>query len=780
MPNSKPEIIVNATVNAASASKIVEKLQNAFRLHTAGELEKARVVYEEILILNPKHFEALQLSGMVAAQTKQWDKSLVLFTDALKINITSAIVHNNRGIVLKELTRLDEALACYDLAIEYKPNYAEAYYNRGIVLNELKRLEDALSSYDGAINFKRDFAEAYLNRGTVLKQLKHLEDALTSYDLAIEYKPEYAEAYSNRGILLNELKRLEEALASFDRAIDYRPEYAEAFYNRGIVLNGLKRFEDALASYDRAIEFKPEYAEAYYNRGIVLNGLKRLEDALASYDGAIEYKHDFTDAYYNRGVALQELERLDEALSSYEMVLKLNPNYPHIKGDILYMMTSVNKWDSYDALLESINHDIFENKLSASPFGHQGVCNNPMTLYYAAKIFSNFKYPPLINLSKNNKRIINKKIKIAYLCGEFRQQATSILMINLWENHDKNKFEIIALDNGWDDKSKIRERIERAFDKLINISEMNDLEVANFINEENVDILINLNCFFGLSRNIVFSYKPAPIQVNYLGFPGTLGASYLDYIIADQTTIPKEYQEFYSEKVVYLPNSYQVNDKQRLIADKIFTKEELGLPKDSFVFCCFNNNYKITPHTFDGWVRILKAVEGSVLWLLEDNTTAGINLRKEVQNRGLDPNRLVFAKRIKLPEHLARQRVADLFIDTLPYNAHTTASDALWAGLPVLTCMGESFASRVAASLLNAIELPELITTTQAQYEATAIELATNPTKLKAIKMKLERNRLTTPLFDTKRFTKHIEAAYTQMYERYRADLPPVHIYIED
>jgi predicted O-linked N-acetylglucosamine transferase (SPINDLY family) len=257
-------------------------------------------------------------------------------------------------------------------------------------------------------------------------------------------------------------------------------------------------------------------------------------------------------------------------------------------------------------------------------------------------------------------------------------------------------------------------------------------------------------------------------------------AEYIDYIIADPIIIPTESQQYYSEKIVYLPNSYQVNDRQRSMTDKVFTKDELGLPKDSFVFCCFNNNYKITPNTFDGWVRILKVVKGSVLWLLEDNPIAVLNLRKEAQVRGLDPNRLVFAKRANPPEHLARHRAADLFIDTLPYNAHTTASDALWAGLPVLTCMGESFASRVAASLLNAIELPELITTTQKQYEARAIELATNPEKLKAIKYKLERNRLTTALFDTPRFTKHIEAAYKQMYERYQDDLPLNNIYIEN
>jgi predicted O-linked N-acetylglucosamine transferase (SPINDLY family) len=582
-----------------------------------------------------------------------------------------------------------------------------------------------------------------------------------------------------QGLSLHQQGQLAQAEQIYAQVLALQPVHFDALHLSGVIALQSKNPALAVELIGKAIEIKPDYAAAYYNRGLALQELKRLEEALSSYDRAIEIKPDFEEAYLNRGNALRKLKLLDEALASYEMVFILNPNYPFIKGEIIHTMMLVNKWDSHDALIDSINQDVTENKLSASPFGYQGVCNAPVLLYKAAKIFSYSKFPPQKYLINKTKRVINEKIKIAYLCGEFRNQATSILMINLWENHDKNKFEIIGLDNGYDDKSKIRERIEKAFDKLIDISKMNDLKIVEFIYEENIDILVNLNCFFGLARNIVFSYKPAPVQVNYLGFPGTLGANYLDYIISDKTVIPKKYQEFYSEKIVYLPNSYQVNDRQRVISDKVFTKEELGLPNDGFIFCCFNNNYKITPNTFGGWVRILKAVEGSVLWLLEDNPTARLNLRKEAENRGLNPNRLVFAKRMKLPEHLARHRVTDLFLDTLPYNAHTTASDALWAGIPVLTCVGESFASRVAASLLNAIELPDLITTTQAEYEAKAIELANNPAKLKAIKDKLERNRLTTALFDTPRFTKHIEAAFTQIYERYQSDLPPDHIYID-
>jgi predicted O-linked N-acetylglucosamine transferase (SPINDLY family) len=351
-------------------------------------------------------------------------------------------------------------------------------------------------------------------------------------------------------------------------------------------------------------------------------------------------------------------------------------------------------------------------------------------------------------------------------------------MTRVWELHDKSMFEIFAFDNGWDDGSKYRQRITRAFNNLFDISRLSDLDAAKLIQENEIDILINLNGFFGLGRQEIFSYRPAPIQVNYLGFPGTMGADYIDYIIADKTLIPLDAQSSYTEKVAYLPNSYQANDRKRLISDRQFTRAELGLPENACIFACFNNNYKITPLVFDSWVKILSLVEGSVLWLLADNPTAKNNLIKEATARGLDSCRLIFAERMPLPEHLARHRQADLFLDTLPYNAHTTCSDALWAGLPVLTLMGSTFPGRVGASLLKAIDLPELITNTQEEYEAMAIELAINPQKLRDIKLKLARNRLTTPLFDTPLFTKNLETIYTKMMERYQADLQPDHITI--
>ena len=435
-------------------------------------------------------------------------------------------------------------------------------------------------------------------------------------------------------------------------------------------------------------------------------------------------------------------------------------------------------WENFQTNVESLSIRINEGKKSSPSFPVLALIDSLSLQRKTSEIWIKDKHPINTSLGSIPKYLRRNKIRIGYYSADFHNHATAYLMAELFELHDKNNFEIIAFSFGFDKKDEMRQRLSKAFDQFLDVRLKSDKDIALMSRDLGVDVAIDLKGFTQDQRVGIFSYRAAPIQVNFIGYPGTMSAEYIDYIIADPTLIPIESQKYYSEKVVYLPYSYQANDRRREIANKAFTKEELGIPKDAFVFCCFNNNYKITPATFDGWVRILKAVEGSVLWLLEDNPTAGINLRKEAQTRGLDPNRLVFAKRMKLSEHLARHSVADLFLDTLPCNAHTTASDALWAGLPVLTCIGESFASRVAANLLNAIELPDLVTISQEQYEVAAIELATNPAKLRAIKIKLARNRLTTALFDTPRFTKHIEAAYKHMYERYQANLPLEHIYI--
>ena len=389
----------------------------------------------------------------------------------------------------------------------------------------------------------------------------------------------------------------------------------------------------------------------------------------------------------------------------------------------------------------------------------------------ASAIFAHYQYPANGALGPIAKYPKEQKIRVGYYSADFHNHATGYLMAELIELHDHHRFECIGISFGPKHHDQMQLRLEQSFDQFIDASAMSDIQIAQLSRELKIDIAVDLKGFTQHCRTGIFAYRAAPIQVNYLGYPGTMAAEYMDYLIADKVLIPEQSQGAYSEKIVYLPHSYQVNDRQRVISDKVFTRAELGLPEQGFVFCCFNNNFKILPAMFESWMRILKAVEGSVLWLYQDNEGAVDNLKKEAKARGVDPDRIIFAKRLPLEEHLARHRQADLFIDAFPYNAHTTASDALWAGLPVLTLMGQSFAGRVAASLLTAIGLPELITTTPAAYEALAIELAKSPEKLTALKQKLSNNRLTTPLFNTPQFTQDLERAYVQMYERYQADL---------
>ena len=464
--------------------------------------------------------------------------------------------------------------------------------------------------------------------------------------------------------------------------------------------------------------------------------------------------------------------------NAYAEVLKIDPQHPFTKGLLLHQKMLLCDWKGVDLLITQINEDVMSRKLSAEPFSWQGVAKSQRSLQLCAELYNKKKFPARNRIATCNPTPHHKKIRIGYSSGEFRNQATAHLIVGVLELYDNSRFEIYGIDNGWDDQSEFRRRINTSVHRIVDISRIGDASAAAAICENEIDILVNLNGYFGEARTGVFAYRCSPIQVNYLGFPGTLGADYMDYIIADEHVIPEHHKEFYSEKVVYLPNCYQANDRKKQIGSRIFSRIECALPERGFVFCCFNNSYKIVPDIFDAWMRIMKQVDFSVLWLIEDNASAASNLKREAEARGVSPNCLVFAKRMPLPEHLARHKLADLFLDTLPCNAHTTASDALFAGLPILTCIGETFAGRVAASLLNAIRLPELITTTLEAYEQMAVDLATHPETLAAIKHKLAENRLTTPLFDTKLFAKHIEAAHMAMYERHQAGLAPDHIVI--
>jgi protein O-GlcNAc transferase len=754
------------------------KFQAGLNLHREGKLLDAAKLCEEIIFYDRRHLGAHLLLGIIFGENRQFERAVEFLSKAIKLNPRNAEAHFNCGIALKELKRYEQALLSYDAAISLKHNYHEAYYNRGIVQLELSSFEDALASNDRAISLKPDFAEAYNNRGMALKGLERLDEALADCDMAIKLKPNYAVAHKNRGFALKELGRLDEALASYSKAIKYKPDFAEAYNNRGMALKELKRLDEALASYNKAIELKPDYAEAYMNRGIALWELNRLDEALASYNKAIEFKPDFAEAYSNRAMTLWGLKRLDEALASYSKAVELKPGVDYLLGYCLHAKMFVCDWRNLNQEIQELQLQIEKSKTASSPFILLGLVDSAPLQRKCSEIFTKEKRSSLqwgLAPTVPNRK---HRITIGYFSADFHNHATAYLMAELFERHDHDRFRVLAFSFGRNSKSEMRERIKPNFEAFHDVGLMPDSEIAGLARKEEIDIAVDLKGFTKDSRKNIFASRLAPVQVNYLGYPGTMAADFIDYIIADPTLIPPECQEHYSEKVVYLPHSYQPNDRKREIAEKNFTRAELGFPKDGFVYCCFNNNWKITPDVFDLWMDVLKRTPTSVFWLLEDNKHAAENLRREAQVRGVEPDRLIFAGRMPMAQHLARHKCADLFLDTLPYNAHTTASDALWAGLPVLTRMGESFASRVAASLLNAIGLPELITTSAAEYERMAIDLAQNPVKLAAIKQKLSDNRLTMPLFDSQLYAKHLEAAYTAMHERYQSGLPAAPIRI--
>jgi len=676
--------------------------------------------------------------------------------------------------------RYAEAEALCGVILQSQPDHFDALHLSSICRSEQKDFTQALQLLKHALAVNPRAANAHNSLGNLYEDLGRPDDALVSYTEAVTLKPDFAAAWFNRGNVFLKLGRPEEAVSSYERALALEPANAFAWYNCGFALNGLGRLAEALASYDEALRLNPGSLEIHTNRGNVLKELKRFEEALVSYDRALAIDPDYAGNYINKGTALFELKRFDEALVNYDKALAMTPDQPYLLGSWLHTKMFLCDWAGFAEAVKKLVLATERGEQATPPFALLAIASSAALQLQCAKSYASDKFPSNQQPIWCGERYAHDRIRVGYFSSDYRNHPMAQLAAGLFESHDRSRFEIIAFAFGGPSDSPIRKRIERSFDRFIDVSAYTDQEIAEWVRSLEIDIAVDLNGFTTNARTGIFAMRPAPVQVNYMGYPGSMGASYMDYIIADPMLVPQQDQRYYTERVVYLPHSYQVNDAAKQISERRFSRSELGLPDDSFVFCCFNNNYKITPDVFDIWMRLLKMVSGSVLWLLEGNATAAKNLRLEATKRGISPDRLVFAPRVSvLEDHLARHRQADLFLDTFYYNAHTTTSDALWAGLPVLTCLGNTFASRVAASLLNAIGLPELITFSRQEYEALALALAGNRDRLATIKEKLARNRAAYPLFNTALFTKHIEAAYSAMWERYQKGSPVEEIYIE-
>jgi len=792
---------------------IPQAMQQAGALYARGRWAEAEQRCRAILGSQADHFDALSLLGVITAQTKRlqeaadlfrravasrphdvaaatnlskvltdlqrFDEALESYERLLQLKPDYAEGHNSRGVVLQKVGRPAEALASYEQALRLKPSYAQAHYNRGVALRALKRSEEALASYARALALQPGDAHAHNNRGVALQDLGRTEEALASFERALEIEPHDAEAHLNRGHALEALGRLAEALGSYERALALSPGFAQAHGSRGNVLRQLGRLEEALGSYERALAIRPDYPQVHNNRALVLQGLERTEEALASHRRAIASSPGTAAYHHNFGNALVRLQRREEALASYARALALEPDRAWLHGDWVHARMHLCDWPEIDAHIAQLLAAAAESRKSILPFHALTLTDSPALQRRVASAWLNDGYPETPGLPALGPRMRGAKIRLGYYSADYHQHPTAYLAAGLFEQHDRTRFEVTAFSFGPRHHDEMRRRLTQAFDRFLEVGDRSDLDVALLSREVGIDIAVDLKGFTEGARPRIFHHRAAPLQVNYLGYPGSLAAPFIDYLIADAIVIPPRTRQDYAEKIAYLPHSYQPNDRKREIAARSFAREELALPPEAFVFCCFNSAYKITPGTFDAWMRILASVNGSVLWLLADSTTLAANLRREADARGIPGSRLVFAPRLPVAEHLARYRAADLFLDTYPYNAHTTASDALWAGLPMVTRSGDSFAARVAASLLGAVGLPELVTVTSQDYEALAIELASNRSRLAQIKERLWQSRGTAPLFDTERYTRHLEDAYTRMYERYLRGEAPEHLFVD-
>jgi tetratricopeptide (TPR) repeat protein len=569
------------------------------------------------------------------------------------------------------------------------------------------------------------------------------------------------------------------AIAHLEQARSLDSSNPEIFFNLGICYREQLNFEQASQSFAAYTKILPRDYDGWFSLAESLCKAEKYQDSIDASQKAIDLNPSIADCWSNLAVTYKAAGKNHLALQAYEKAFSLEPASPFLIGKLLHQKMLCADWSETKSLAGSIKEAILSDQPAAEPFGYQGISDSEEDLKRCAQIYASKIYPSHLQAVGQASEKSPRKIKIAYLCGEFREHATSLLLCGVFESHNKDEFETYALDNGWDDGSKTRQRLNNCFDHIYDIKNLSDKQAIELIRTLEIDILVNLNGYFGAERQNIFSYHSAPIQVSYLGFPGTLGVDYMDYLIADSTVIPEGSQKFYCEKIAYLPNSYQANDSRREIATHSFTRADFDLPQNGFVFCCFNNTYKITPEVFSSWMNILEKTPNSVLWLLEDNELVSENLKKVALNHKIDSDRLIFAKRISAADHLARHSLADLFLDTVPYNAHTTASDALWAGLPVLTLKGNTFPGRVGASLLQAINLSDLVTHNQSEYEALAVKFANKPELLAHYKKRLQENRLTTPLFNTVLYTQKLEAAFKEMWQQFSDGKEPTSIFIK-
>ena len=704
----------------------------ALRHHQAGQLGAAEAAYRQILAADPRHSDSLHLLGVIAHQLGRHDQSAALIRQAIALAGAAAPApyHLNLGSALQGQGRLEEAAASLRRALVLKPDHVLALCNLGNVLIELGRFDQAIAQHQAALALNPDFAEGHYNLGNALKAAGRFDEAAGAYRAALGLNPRLPAAQNNLGIVLAEMGLWSQAAEAYRLALGLRPDHALAHSNLANALSQMGRLDEAADGYRAALRLAPEMIEATYNLGM----------------------------------ALEQLGRREEAAHWFRRALALRPDHVHARLRLLHNLQHLCDWPQIAALEDQVLAGVRAGAEAITPFPLVALAATPADQLACARAYAATLAPPKGQVLARRPAHGGGRIRLGYLSCDYHAHATAYLIAELIERHDRTRFEVIGYSFGPDDRSAIRQRLIAGFDRFVELGGLSHRAAAQRIWDDQIDILIDLKGYTQDSRSQILAFRPAPIQVNYLGYPATMGADFIDHIIADAVCIPPGGEGSYSEQVVRLPGCYQPNDSQRQIATRTPSRADCGLPEQGFVYGCFNNSYKITAALFDVWMRLLRATTDAVLWLLESNASVRANLSREAAARGVDPQRLVFAPRRPLDQHLARHRLADLFLDTTPCNAHTTASEALWAGLPLLTCLGATFAGRVAASLLSALDLPELICADLAGYEAAALRLAANPDDLAELKARLARRRATTALFDGAAHARDLERALAQVH----------------
>ena len=756
---------------AAPVASPAAQLQQAVALLRQGQSGRAEALLTALKAHDASRFDALHLLGLIQLQRKNATEALQFFQRAAQIRQAPAPLLNNMGIALRELGRTREALAHYDQALAQQPSYAEALINRGNALRALGEPRPALDSYDRALALQPGHPQALHNRAAALRELGRLDEALADAQQAAATRPDYAEAQLTLGLVLQDLGQPAEALQAYDRALAQATALPAALNAKGSVLEELQRPAEALACYDQALRATPGMTDALANRASALEALNRLDEAAQAYDTAIAAQPDNPGLLANAAQLLARRGQHAQAVERFDQALALAPGQPYAAGARLHSALHLCDWAGHAAQVQRIENGVAVGERVVQPFHFLALSHDGALQKRCAEVFTSDQHPArtaagtLLNVPRPPTPA-DGRIRLAYLSADLHDHATAHLMADVWEAHDRTRFEVWAFSLGPETGDAMQARLkERAFEHFVDARAMSDRAVAERMARAGIDIAIDLKGYTRDSRPGILAWRPAPLQVSYLGYPGTLGAPYVDTLLADAVLVPPGDQAHYTERVLHLPGSYQANNALAETGAAIPTRAQAGLPEQGIVFSCFNNAWKLNPPLFDTWMRVLRAVPGSVLWLLQDQPQAAINLRREAAARGVDGQRLVFAPRCAHAQHLARQALADLFLDTLPYGAHTTASDALRQGVPVLTCRGGSFASRVGASLLTALGLPELITDTLATYEATAIRLATQPEALAALRQQLAAARQTSGLFAPLRFARALEAALQTLWQ---------------